>query len=251
MRFLTWTILLLSTTLVHCKSESPSGYDQSRQDNVTRLTVDHSSWNALLQKHVTAKGDVNYAGFKKDQGELDDYLNMLAGNHPTDAWSRSEKMAYWINAYNAFTIQLILENYPLSSITNLDNGKVWDRKWIELGDQTYSLNNIENDILRPRFKDARIHFAVNCAAESCPPLLNKAYTAQNLEETLDRQARSFINNPAYNKLSKQSVTVSKIFDWYGEDFDNLIQYLNKYSKTTIASNASVSYQNYNWSLNKQ
>ena len=194
---------------------------------------------------------MNYAGFKEDQEALKDYLHMLAGNHPTDAWPRSEKMAYWINAYNAFTIQLILENYPLSSITDLDNGKVWDREWIELGDQTYSLNNIEHNILRPHFQDARIHFAVNCAAESCPPLLNKAYTAQNLKQTLDLQTRSFINNPAYNKISKQSVTVSKIFDWYGEDFDNLIQYLNKYSETTIASNASVSYENYNWSLNKQ
>lgn len=243
--------MLVSTTLVTCKSETPTTVNQAREDNVTRLVVDHSTWNDLLQKHVSEKGNVNYAGLKKDQAKLEAYLNMLADNHPTDAWSRSEKMAYWINAYNAFTIQLILQNYPLSSITKLDDGKVWDRKWIELGDQTYSLNNIENDILRPRFKDARIHFAVNCAAESCPPLLNKAFTAENLEETLDKQARSFINNSAYNKISKQSVTVSKIFDWYGEDFGDLIRYLNKYSTTTIASNASVNYQNYNWSLNKQ
>jgi len=251
MRLLTWTILLVSTTLVTCKSETTSTNDKPREDNVTRLVVDHGDWDDLLQKYVSAKGDVNYEGFKKDRSKLEAYLDMLAGNHPTDAWSRSEKMAYWINAYNAFTIQLILDNYPLSSITNLDNGKVWDRKWIELGDQTYSLNNIENDILRPRFKDARIHFAVNCAAESCPPLLNKAFTAQNLESTLDQQAKAFINNPEYNKISKQSVTVSKIFDWYADDFGNLIQYLNKYSKTTIGNNASVEYQNYNWSLNKQ
>jgi len=251
MRLLTWTILLLSTTLVNCKSETSTMNDQSREDNVTRLVVDHSSWNDLLQKHVTAKGDVNYAGFKKDKAKLERYLDMLASNHPTDAWSRPEKMAYWINAYNAFTVQLILENYPLSSITNLDDGKVWDRKWIELGDQTYSLNNIEHDILRPRFNDARIHFAVNCAAESCPPLHNKAITAKNLDETLERLTRSFINNTEYNKINKQSVTVSKIFDWYSEDFGNLIQYLNKYSTTTIASDATVNYQNYNWSLNKQ
>ena len=87
-----------------------------------------------------------------------------------------KKMAYWINVYNAFTIKMIVDNYPVSSITKLHGGKPWDVKWIELGEKKYSLNEIEHNILRPQFKDARIHFAVNCAAQSCPPILNKAWT---------------------------------------------------------------------------
>ncbi len=159
-------------------------------------------------------------------------------------------MAFWINAYNAFTVKLIVDNYPISSIMKLDNGKVWDRKWINIGGKTYSLNNIENDILRPQFKDPRIHFAVNCAAKSCPPLLNRAWTAANLESNFEKQARAFINNPEFNKISAKEVEVSKIFDWYASDFGNLIDYLNKYSSTKINANAKVKFREYDWALNE-
>ena len=127
-------------------------------------------WNGLLRKYVNSSGKVNYKGFKSDKSKLDAYLKELENNPIQENWSKAKKMAYWINAYNAFTIKLIVDNYPISSITKLHGGKPWDVKWIKLGGQTYSLNNIENDILRPKYKDARIHFAVNCAAKSCPPL---------------------------------------------------------------------------------
>ena len=159
-------------------------------------------------------------------------------------------MAYWINAYNAFTVKLILKNYPISSITKLDSGKPWDVKWIKLGEKTYSLNNIEHDILRPTYKDARIHFAVNCAAKSCPPLLNKAWTANNLNATLDKQTKTFINNATFNEIGADVVKLSKIFEWYKVDFGDLIEYINKYSTVKVNQDATIEFVDYNWALNQ-
>ncbi|MEM0992488.1 MAG: DUF547 domain-containing protein [Bacteroidota bacterium] len=216
----------------------------------TQAKVDHGVWDALLQKYVTSTGKVNYAGIKGEEAKLDAYLEALKTNAPSSSWSRNEKLAYWINAYNAFTVKLIVDNYPVKSITDLHGGKPWDVKWIEIGAKTYSLNNIEHDIIRPQFKEPRIHFAVNCAAKSCPPLLNKAWTASNLGTYLNQQTRRFINNSVSNKITADVVQLSKIFEWYAKDFGNLIAYLNKYSKTEIDADAKVSYLDYNWQLNK-
>lgn len=212
---------------------------------------DHSSFNILLGKHVNSKGDVNYSGFKGDEAKLDAYIAQLSKTSPGSDWGRNESMAYWINAYNANTIKLILKNYPLKSITDLNGGKPWDQKWIKIGDKTYSLNNIENDIIRPRYKDGRIHFAVNCAAASCPPLANKAFTASNLNSLLNSRAKSFINDASYNTITADKVMVSKIFDWYGKDFGDLRGYLNKYSSFEIPAGTAIEFTEYNWSLNKQ
>lgn len=209
----------------------------------------HSAFNTLLNKYVTSSGTVNYAGFKSQKSTLDNYLNDLAENPVQSSWSKNEKMAYWINLYNAATIKLILDNYPTSSIKNINGGKPWDKRWIKSGSKTYTLNEIENSILRPQFNDARIHFAVNCAAISCPRLMNKAFTASNLNSLLDENARWFINNTTFNSLSAKKVEISKIFDWYAADFGNIIDYLNKYATTEIKSNAKVTYKAYDWDLN--
>lgn len=210
----------------------------------------HDAFNTLLKKYVNASGEVNYAGFKKQKGDLDNYLKDLEENYVQNNWTRSEQMAYWINLYNAATIKLILDNYPVSSIRDINAGKPWDKRWIKVGSKTYTLNEIENSILRPKFADARIHFAVNCAAKSCPRLMNQAFTASNLNKLLDENARWFINNSTFNSISAKSVKISKIFEWYSADFGNIIDYLNKYSTTTIKSNAKVTYEEYNWDLNK-
>lgn len=210
----------------------------------------HDSWNALLGKYVdAATGKVNYKGFKTDKATLDAYLQSLAANTPTDTWSRAEKMAYWINAYNAFTIDLILDNYPVSSILNLDGGKTWDVKRITLGGKNYSLNQIENEILRPQFKDPRVHFALNCAAKSCPPLYNKAFTAETLERALEQRTRQFINDPKFNGYTAEKASVSKIFEWYAADFGDLKAFLNKFAAVKLNDSASISFQEYNWDLN--
>ncbi len=218
--------------------------------NASAITLPgHEGWDALLQKHVGADGKVNYKTFLADKAGLQAYLDELAARPVDKGWSRNEKLAYWINAYNAFTIKLILDNYPVSSIMKIHDGKAWDVKWIKLGDKTYSLNNIENDIIRPQFKEPRIHFAVNCAARSCPPLLNRAWTAGNLSRYLDQQARTFINDPRYNTISPKAVGISKIFEWYAGDFGNIIDYLNQYSNVRIQQDAKVNYKEYDWRLN--
>jgi len=216
----------------------------------TKPPFSHDTWDQLLRKNVSSSGKVNYKAFKANKAALEAYIKLLQDNPLQNSWSRSKKMAYWINAYNAFTVKLIVDNYPLSSITKLDGGKPWDKKWIKLGSKTYSLNNIENDILRPQYKDARIHFAVNCAAKSCPTLLNRAWTASNLESNFEKQAKAFINNASFNKIDEKNIEVSKIFEWYAVDFGDLIAYLNKYSSTKIKSNAKINYMEYNWNLNE-
>jgi hypothetical protein len=212
--------------------------------------VNHSTWNTLLQEHVSSTGKVNYEGIKKDVATLDKYLKTLEGNAPTSSWSKDEQLAYWINAYNAYTVKLIVDNYPVTRITDLHDGKPWDVKWIKLGNKTYSLNDIEHNTIRKQFDEPRIHFAVNCAAKSCPPLLNQAWTAANLDQLLDRQTKKFINNSRYNTISADAVKVSKIFDWYGKDFGSLIDYLNEYSETKIDGDADVEFRAYDWRLNK-
>lgn len=212
--------------------------------------ISHSIWDGLLKEYVSQNGNVNYKGLKKSEAKLDEYLSKLSTNAPKNNWSKTEKLAYWINAYNAFTIKRILKAYPLNSITKLDNGKTWDVKWIKIENNTYSLNDIENTILRTEFKEPRIHFAINCAAKSCPPLYNRAWTAANMESDLELRTRSFIQNPVYNSVEANKAGLSKLFDWYKTDFGDLISFINKYSKLKLTTKATISYKEYNWSLNE-
>ncbi len=219
---------------------------------VSDSEISHKTWDQLLMKHVSVSGNVNYEGFKNDKAKLQEYLNSLAKESPSESWSKNEKMAYWINAYNAFTVKLILDNMPLKSVMEINGGKAWDLKFIKIGNKTLSLNNIEHDILRAKFKDARIHFAVNCASISCPKIKNSAFNANELEKQLDQMTRSFVNNHTKNKIEAGNVKISKLFDWYKDDFTkqgSVIDFLNKYSKTKINSAAKISFMEYNWNLN--
>jgi hypothetical protein len=211
----------------------------------------HETWDALLRQYVSATGKVDYRRLRDEGARLQAYLDALAAQAPDQSWPRDERLAYWINAYNAFTVKLILDHYPIASILDLHSGKTWDVRWVELGGQAYSLNQIEHEIIRPQFREPRIHFAVNCAAVSCPPLLNRAWTAARLEADLESQAKKFINNPAYNQLGAGAVRLSKIFEWYAEDFGDLIAYLNRYAANPIDPGAAVSFLEYDWRLNGQ
>jgi len=218
--------------------------------NFEPQTISHMAWDTLLQRYVTAAGKVDYKSLKADKKALNAYCQMLADNPVQDDWSRNEKMAYWINVYNAFTVKLIVDNYPAKSILNFDGGKTWDVKRIQIGGKKYSLNQIENEILRPQFNDPRIHFAINCAAKSCPPLHNHAYTADNLEASLEAGAKGFVNDPKYNTLTASKAQVSKVFEWYKEDFGDLKKFLNKYADNPLKASAAVTFQEYNWELNE-
>ena len=209
----------------------------------------HKLFDGFLGAFVSNSGNVNYSGMKKKEADLDAYLTSLEKTKITTAWSRNEKLAFWINAYNAYTIKLILDNYPVKKITDLNGGKPWDQKWIKLDGKTLSLNNIENDIIRPVFKEPRIHFAVNCAAKSCPPILNSAFTAGSLEKQLQSQTKKFINNTQHNTLGKSEITISKIFDWYGADFGDVASFIAKYADSTVKPTAKIKYNEYDWTLN--
>ncbi|NEN22281.1 DUF547 domain-containing protein [Cryomorpha ignava] len=223
--------------------------------------VDHSAWDALLKKHVNDKGLVNYKAMMKDSVALNKYLDMLSVNVPDeDVWTDAGQLAYWINAYNAFTVKLILNNYPVKSIKDIAGGipfvnTPWDVKFIKIGDETYDLNNIEHGIIRKQFDEERIHFAVVCAAMSCPRLRNEAYTAEKLNAQLDDQARTFFNDESQNKISKDQASISPILKWYGGDFKDkapsLREYVNQYSKVQINQGVDVGFTDYDWALNEQ
>ena len=208
-------------------------------------------WTNLLKKYVSSDGKVNYKGLKKESKKVDEYISQLKKNIPLTTWSSNEKKAYWINTYNAFTIKLVLEKYPLKSIKDLTfNGKsAWDYKWIEIGENKLSLNDIENNKLRKNFNDPRIHFILNCASFSCPLLLNKAFTSENIDDLLTQQTKIFINDKLKNKITSSKIEISEIFSWYKEDFENVIMFLNKYSSVKIDEKATITYLPYNWSLN--
>jgi hypothetical protein len=223
--------------------------------------VSHESWDALLKKHVNEQGMVDYAGFQADSAALNTYLTSLSDNLPNDKWSEPERLAYWLNVYNAFTIQRVIRAYPLKSIRDLGGDKtlvntVWDQPFIRLGDEKHTLNDIEQRIVRKKFDEPRIHFALVCAAMSCPKLRSEAYVAARLNEQLEDQATNFINDPTKNKLTPaDKPEVSSIFNFYPKDFakdDNTIQKtINRYATQKISPDATLTYMAYDWSVNEQ
>lgn len=211
---------------------------------------DYSALDKILSKYVSPSGTVDYNGLKASKTELNNVYNTLTGMNPASINNKDAQMAYWINVYNVATLKLIVDNFPLKSIMDLDKGKPWDVKRISVGGKSYSLNDIENTKIRT-FKDPRIHFAVNCAAKSCPPLLNSAFTPDKLNAQLESQTKKFINNAKSTSLSPGKAVISKIFDWYKEDFGNVIAFINKYSSTNVGADAKITYQEYDWSLNSK
>lgn len=216
----------------------------------TALYPNHATFGELLTANVTPQGNVNYNGFKSNWSALRSYIKDLDTHMPTEDWSKNDKLAYWMNAYNAMTIDLILRHQPLESIKDIKDP--WDQRFWKLGDKYYNLNEIEHKILR-KMGDARIHFGINCASFSCPPLLNEAFTADKVDAQLDQLARTFVNDSKRNTITANSIEVSKIFTWFAKDFKTngtLIDFLNQYSNVTIAPNAKKRYKEYDWTLNK-
>jgi Protein of unknown function, DUF547 len=209
----------------------------------------HDAFDAILKKYVSTSGKVNYKDLKENKADLEAYTKALSDNPPAEKAPKNERFAYWINAYNAFTLKMIADNYPLSSVTKLDGGKPWDVKRITIGGKKYSLNDIENNILRP-MGDARIHFAINCAAKSCPPIHNVAFTAANLNSILESRAKRFINDTKANSLKGSELKISKIFDWYGKDFDKIPEFINRFAITKVKTDAKIGFMEYDWSLNE-
>jgi Protein of unknown function, DUF547 len=224
--------------------------------------VNHALFDSLLRQYVNKEGFVNYEGFIRDSVAFNKYLDLLSRNHPNEKnWARNEQMAYWINAYNAFTIKLICNYYPVKSIKDIKKGipfvsDTWAINFIKIEGKTYNLNNIEHGILRPKYDDPRIHFAVNCASTSCPKLLNEAFIAEKLDAQLETAAKDFINDGIRNKISSSKKgDMSKIFSWFAGDFrktaPSVIAFINRYADIKLDANANLDYLDYDWNLNKQ
>ncbi|MCU0561311.1 MAG: DUF547 domain-containing protein [Desulfobacterales bacterium] len=221
-------------------------------------TVDHALWGRLLARHVK-EGVVDYAGFKADEAKLDRYLAVLENTDP-DALERSEQFAFYINAYNAWTIKLILSGYPgVKSIKELGSifQSPWKRRIATINGQSLSLDDIEHAILRPRFRDPRVHFAINCAAKSCPPLAAEPFRGAALDSQLDKLTRDFVNAPGSHRLEAQTLWVSSIFKWFAEDFnDDPAGFYRSYAAGELKQRLEqvrgplrVKYLDYDWSLN--
>ena len=255
MRFLKIMLLaLVATSITACF--------KVKNYNSESKPISHALFDSLLRQYVNKEGFVNYEGFIKDSVAFNKYLDLLSKNHPSDKnWNRNEQMAYWINAYNAFTIKLICNYYPVNSIKDIKKGipfvsDTWAIDFIKIEGKTYNLNNIEHGILRPKYDDPRIHFAVNCASTSCPKLQQEAFIADKLDAQLDAAAKEFINDGIRNKItSSKKGNMSKIFNWFAGDFKktapSVIAFLNRYSTTQLDANADLDYMDYDWALNKQ
>lgn len=221
-------------------------------------TEDHAIWAELLNKYIKP-GGVDYTGLKSEEEKLDQYLKIL---EDTDlkSLSHEEQFAYYINAYNAWTIKLILSAYPgIKSIKDL--GTLWESPWkkkfIHINGELLSLDDIEHHILRPRFKNPRVHFAINCSAVSCPPLRSEPYLSSSLDRQLEEASCSFVNDPNSYRLEGDTFYVSQIFKWYTEDFNNdVLGFYLKYAKGDLKKELTekkdvirIKYLRYDWSLN--
>lgn len=236
-------------------------------DPNNKRQIDHSAWNRFLDTYTHLHDDgvvrVAYGSVKDtDLTLLNNYLGSLADT-PISGYSRAEQFAYWVNLYNAQTIALILDHYPVESIRDIDispgliSDGPWGKKIIEIEGESVSLNDIEHRILRPIWGDPRIHYAVNCASIGCPNLQRIAYTAENTQHLLDSSARAYVNHPRGVRINNSVVTASKIYSWFIGDFDSdggviahLQHYANPELQSSLASIGKIKRYEYDWSLNE-
>lgn len=244
--------------------------DFSNTDMVDSIPVDHSLFDTLLQDYVNETGLVNYASIKEEEA-LQPYLDVLSTVNPADL-SKQEAIAFWINAYNAYTLKLIIDNYPIGSIREISPLRIkglrlaipkinspFEYEIAEINGEIYSLDDIEHGILRKHFDEPRIHFALVCAAVSCPPLRREAFTGDRLDEQLDDQGQVFLSDPLKNRIEGDTVYLSRIFDWFQKDFgaskSELQAYLARYFEGDFqakmrAGEYKVRYTKYDWTLNE-
>ena len=232
----------------------------AKSDNTTPPS--NKLWTSILKKYVNEEGWVNYKGIIKDKEQLQEYLDLLTNNPPQKNWSKDDKEAYWINAYNAFTVKLIIDHYPVKSIKDIGPkhqipfvNTPWEKKFFKIGQRRYKLDRIEHHILRKQFGDPRVHFAIVCASRSCAKLRNEAYEGSRLNEQLNEQAKDFLTDKRKNKISAEKAELSSYFDWYKKDFKkksgSIIVYINQYSPIKMNKDVKITFLDYNWDLNEQ
>jgi len=234
--------------------------------NVWGFDHSHKTFDQLLQDHVVVKDRqsmVSYQTIQKDKN-LDKYLKELSSlsKKEFDGFSPNEQLALLINAYNAFTIKLVIDHYPVKSIKDIGPFFIspWKKKFITFLGEITNLDNIEHNLIRTHFKEPRTHFAINCASVGCPSLMKTAFIASRLEDQLDNAAKLFFRNYKKNHINGNTLFLSKILKWYGEDFKvkfgSLEHFVAPYltdDKATVmkiqAGEYDIEFLDYDWSLN--
>ena len=237
--------------------EMTESYDHTAHGEV----FDHTDFGSLVADYVDSDGFVDYAGVAGDEGRLDAYLGRLAKAKPDDL-GRDERLAFLINAYNAYTLKLILDHQPIDSIRDIPGDERWDaERWV-LGGQTYSLNQIEHELIRQNFREPRIHFALVCAAVGCPPLRSEAYTGTQLEAQLEDQTRLLHASERWVRYGPGApvIELTSLYLWYAGDFEqvagSVLEYVAQYDADLATDLSSgheprVRHLSYDWSLNSQ
>ncbi|MDP4491297.1 DUF547 domain-containing protein [Vibrio sp. AH4] len=249
--------LLIFSNIVYAAPKAELwAYWQANNDS-NAASISHQAWQSILDRNLVQVGEnalFRYAEVtKEDKTLLNDYLDQLSKLDPRE-FNRQEQYAYWVNLYNALTVKLILDNYPVASITKLGglfSFGPWDEKVFTVAGQTLTLNDIEHRILRPIWKEPRTHYAVNCASLGCPNLQSQAFTAQNTEQLLSNAAHTFINSSKGATLNNDTLILSSIYDWFAVDFGNkedLLIHLTQYRPELSLYSGKIDYQ-YDWKLN--
>ncbi len=253
---------------------SPSGFPPEPEN--LSSSFDYTPLERLLHSCVDDRGFVNYIALKQNRADLDHLIQQMARVSPVNSPqlfpTHEARLAYWINAYNAWVLRIVVDHYPTSSITKIGwiPYSAFFIRRVQLGGKKLTLRSLENHVIRAGFHDARIHFAINCASRSCPPLAGRVYRPETLDEQLDAAARAFINDNRQVTLDDvgHKIVLSKIFDWYASDFreaypakfqkdgtvlDYLKLYLTPERQAILQklSGAKVSYYDYDWGLNDQ
>jgi hypothetical protein len=231
-------------------------------------TIDHAAWDRLLETYLVPGSDgVNRFAYGRvtdeDRRALDGYVAGLAGL-PISRFGRPEQLAYWINLYNALTVKVVLAHYPVRSIRDIDISPglfadgPWGKKLVRIDDEAVSLDDIEHRILRPIWRDPRLHYAVNCASISCPNLRATAFTAANTDALLEAGARDYVNHPRGARVEKGGLIVSSVYVWFEEDFGGgeagVIAHLKRHAGPDLAAALNVvdriGGHHYDWRLNE-
>ena len=228
---------------------------------VSCAAFEHQAWDQLLRKHVVVldggkASQLSYAGMAQSRKALKSYLDGLSRVSEAEfrSWPRAGQMAFLINAYNAFTVEKILTRYPdIRSIRDFGRffGNPFKDEFFSLFGRKFTLDRIEHDTLRKEYRDPRIHYAVNCAAVGCPMLREEAYVAARLEQQLDEQAVRFLSDRTRNRVAGGRLEVSRIFDWFQEDFEPRETYFARYAAVLGLTGGvpPLSFLDYDWSLN--
>lgn len=259
MKLLLSLFLVLFSTHTYAAPNAELWAYWNQSDESNHVTISHQTWQDILDTYLMTEGENTLFAYNKvslsDKNRLTAYLEQLASLDPR-SYSKAEQYAYWVNFYNALTVNIVIDNYPITSITKLGgffSFGPWGEDITTVTGETLTLNDIEHRILRPIWKDPRTHYAVNCASLGCPNLQPSAFSASNTESLLEQSASQYINSDKGALLKGNKLQLSSIYDWFSADFgteERLLQHLTTYRSELTNFKGELTYE-YDWALNKQ